>query len=121
MSPYAPQHQCGFPGCPITVDSVHRRCKRHRAQERKQIDHNRGSAARRGYDAGWRAARKRYLAVHPLCVECERIGRLTAAAVVDHIVPHKGDPRLFWDESNWQTLCRRCHNRKTATTDGRYK
>jgi positive regulator of sigma E activity len=23
---------------------------------------------------------------------------------------------LFWNESNWQALCRRCHNRKTAAT-----
>ncbi|MBZ5498887.1 MAG: HNH endonuclease [Acidobacteriia bacterium] len=40
----------------------------------------------------------------PLCGECERVGRLTATAVVDHIVPHKGDSRLFGDESNWQAL-----------------
>jgi positive regulator of sigma E activity len=28
----------------------------------------------------------------------------------------KGDLALFWNESNWQALCRRCHNRKTAAT-----
>jgi 5-methylcytosine-specific restriction endonuclease McrA len=44
----------------------------------------------------------------------------TAAAVVDHIVPQKGYSLLFWNESNWQSLCRRCRNRKTATTDGRW-
>jgi 5-methylcytosine-specific restriction endonuclease McrA len=31
-----------------------------------------------------------------------------------------GDPNLFWNESNWQALCRRCHNRKTAVSDGRW-
>jgi 5-methylcytosine-specific restriction protein A len=120
VSPYAPQHPCGFPGCPILVDSIHRRCERHRTQERREIDQNRGSAARRGYDSRWRAARKRYFAIHPLCVECQRMGRLSAATIVDHIVPHKGDPNLFWNQSNWQALCRRCHNRKTATHDGRW-
>lgn len=25
--------------------------------------------------------------------------------VVDHIVPHRGDPDLFWDPVNLQTLC----------------
>ena len=33
-----------------------------------------------------------------------------AATVVDHIIPHKGDSDLFWDESNWQSLCKRCHD-----------
>ena len=118
MSPFAPAHPCGFPGCPMLVDSAYRRCEKHRMQERNEIDQRRGSAARRGYDARWRAERNRYLTIHPLCAECERVGRLTAATVVDHIVPHKGDPNLFWNESNWQALCRRCHNRKTAATDG---
>lgn len=25
--------------------------------------------------------------------------------VVDHVIAHKGDQRLFWDRSNWQVLC----------------
>lgn len=120
VSPFAPAHPCGFPGCPILVDSGHRRCEMHRTQERKEIDQKRGSAAHRGYDARWRAARKCYLANHPLCVECEQLGLLAAASIVDHIVPHKGDPKLFWNESNWQALCTQCHNRKTAVTDGRW-
>ncbi len=32
---------------------------------------------------------------------------------VDHIKPHNGDLALFWDESNWQSLCKACHSRKT--------
>jgi len=48
------------------------------------------------------------------------MGRLNAATVVDHIVPHKGDAVLFWKQSNWQALCRDCHNRKTAVSDGRW-
>jgi 5-methylcytosine-specific restriction endonuclease McrA len=30
--------------------------------------------------------------------------------VVDHIIPHKGDKALFWDEKNWQPLCKYCHD-----------
>jgi 5-methylcytosine-specific restriction endonuclease McrA len=30
--------------------------------------------------------------------------------VVDHIQPHRGDQRLFWDRRNWQPLCRTCHS-----------
>ncbi len=40
----------------------------------------------------WQKARAAYLARHPLCVFCERDGRVTAAAVVDHIEAHRGDP-----------------------------
>ena len=39
-------------------------------------------------------------------------------AVVDHIIPHKGDKVLFWDRSNWQPLCKTCHDTKTAREDG---
>lgn len=38
-------------------------------------------------------------------------GRLTPATVVDHVIPHRGDRKLFWDSSNWQPLCVECHNR----------
>ena len=56
---------------------------------------------------------------HPLCVECQRNGRYIAATVVDHIQPHRGDTKLFWDESNWQPLCKACHDRKTGLEDSR--
>lgn len=39
------------------------------------------------------------------------------AEVVDHIVPHRGDGKLFWDEGNWQALCKNCHDSKTMTED----
>ena len=59
-----------------------------------------------------------FLAAHPLCDLCQRDGRVMPAAVVDHITPHRGDQTLFWDESNWQPLCKRCHDTKTAREDG---
>ena len=74
----------------------------------------RGGADARGYDTRWRKARKAFLQLHPLCAECMKEGKLTPATVVDHIVPHRGDPRLFWDEKNWQPLCKDCHDRKTG-------
>lgn len=70
------------------------------------------------YDARWHKARRMYLASNPLCAECMRRGRVTAAAVVDHIVPHKNNPALFWQEDNWQSLCTKHHNKKTASEDG---
>jgi len=47
-------------------------------------------------------------------VECRSYERLTPATVVDHIIPHRGDERLFWDETNWQPLCKQCHDKKTG-------
>ena len=67
----------------------------------------------------WQRLRKRVLLEHPLCVECERRGRVTPATVVDHIVPHKGNLELFWDENNLQGLCKNCHDSKT-TKEGRW-
>lgn len=45
---------------------------------------------------------------------CERDGRVTAANVVDHIIPHRGDQALFWDTDNWQPLCKPHHDRDKA-------
>lgn len=68
----------------------------------------------------WVKGRLLYLARHPLCAYCEARGLVKAATVVDHKVPHKGDERLFFDESNWQGLCEDCHNSvKQAEEHGR--
>ncbi len=53
--------------------------------------------------------------VYPLCANCLSKGILAPATVVDHIVPHRGDRALFWDENNWQALCKSCHDRKTGS------
>ena len=75
------------------------------------------SAGARGYTRAWQKARKKYLEAHPLCVECMKEGRYVRATDVDHIKPHRGDRSLFWDRSNWQALCKRCHDRKTRNQD----
>lgn len=43
---------------------------------------------------------------------------MVPATVVDHAAPHRGDRALFWDTSNWQSLCAHCHNVKSACEDG---
>lgn len=65
----------------------------------------------RGYGYEWQCARDEWLRANPLCVMCERNGHVVQANVVDHIKPHRGDMTLFWDRSNWQSLCTTCHNR----------
>lgn len=71
---------------------------------------NKQSSTKRGYGYKWQKARELFLKANPLCVYCECNGTITAANVVDHIEPHRGDQTLFWDRSNWQSLCSSCHS-----------
>lgn len=110
--PNKPRHPCAVPSCPNLTDAKY--CEEHRSTDEQR----RGSSTARGYDYRWRMASKAYLHAHPLCVMCLAEGRYTPATVVDHIKPHRGDRQLFWDERNWQGLCKPCHDQKTATEDG---
>lgn len=92
---------------------------RSKAESHRECDERRGSARSRGYDGRWDKARRAFLSEHPLCVMCQREGRVEPATVVDHIVPHRGDPRLFWDEANWQPLCKRHHDRDKQSQERR--
>ena len=62
----------------------------------------------------WAKLRTAQLAREPICQECQQ----QAAIIADHIVPHQGDTKLFYDAGNLQSLCKRCHDRKTAREDG---
>ncbi|HEP7965069.1 HNH endonuclease [Pseudomonas aeruginosa] len=76
------------------------------------------NSTQRGYGYRWQQARARFLAKHPLCRLCSDAGKVVEATEVDHIIPHRGDMELFWQESNWMALCKVCHSKKTATEDG---
>ena len=89
------------------------RCPHCDTKRKAEADARRPTAQRRGYDSEWRAMRAAFLVKHPRCAMC-----CGTAHVVDHVTPHKGDERLFRDQSNMQSLCNRCHSRKTAQRDG---
>lgn len=68
------------------------------------------SSTKRGYGYKWQQAIIPFKKENPLCVYCQRQGIISPAEVVDHIIPHRGDQKLFWDRSNWQSLCKSCHS-----------
>lgn len=77
------------------------------------------SSTQRGYGYKWQQARKTFLQVNPLCCMCKQDGRIEAATVVDHIEPHRGDRKLFWDRKNWQPLCKTHHDSTKAKEEAR--
>lgn len=109
--PWSARRPCRQPGCARLSERGKVYCAEH---AEKESDRMRGTAAERGYDRYWRTASRAYLARNPLCAECRKEGKLTPATVVDHIIPHRGDRKLFWDQGNWQGLCKLHHDRKTA-------
>ena len=117
--PVAAKRPCSAPGCGALTDVG--RCPKHKQEVRRKQDQERGTAHQRGYGARWQKASKAFLRAHPLCQcpDCdEGRQRLTVATVVDHKIPHRGDMVLFWDSSNWQSMAKTCHDRKTAREDG---
>lgn len=65
------------------------------------------------WSKAWRAVRARQLLKQSLCEECLKIERLTKANTVDHIVPRERGGSDY-EESNLQSLCESCHNKKRA-------
>jgi len=76
----------------------------------------RQSSSDRGYNAKWQRESAAFLALpsNQFCAcGCGR-----PADMVDHIVAHKGNMKLFWDKKNWQPMNRRCNSRKAAKYEG---
>ena len=55
----------------------------------------------------------------PLCVMCVGQDRIEAATVVDHIKEHRGNPDLFWDTTNLQSLCESHYNAAKQRSEAR--
>jgi 5-methylcytosine-specific restriction protein A len=117
--PRSAPRPCSYPGCGALVHGGSR-CPKHVQLDRRQSDAQRDPDRKRLYGYRWQKASKLYLSEHPLCESdgCSEQGRVRAATVVDHRIPHRGDLDLFWDRSNWCAMAKPCHDRKTAREDG---
>ena len=106
-----PLRPCRHPGCPALTREGY--CPQHKPSKAPR----RGSAEYHGWYSlpVWTEdLRPAQLLREPWCRECAKRGVRTRATVVDHVRPHRGDWALFIDPRNHQSLCKSCHDRKTA-------
>lgn len=62
---------------------------------------------------GWSSERRVFFDKKQYCCDCEIRGVLVPAMILDHIVPWRFAPDLFWETNNWQGLCFDCHDAKS--------
>ena len=73
---------------------------------------NNSQQARKWYKSKrWQRLRQKKLQAQPYCQCPHHKGKAIPADTVDHIKPHKGDARLFWDTRNLQSMTKQCHDR----------
>jgi len=99
---------CKRQGCPEIVEGTY--CEAHQPTTRTPEQQ-----ARPDYGSRWPKLRAAHLKREPLCRLCEMRGHVTPAQDVDHLVPWRGNHTLLLASWNLQSLCRRCHARKTAS------
>lgn len=66
----------------------------------------------------WRRLRDDHIKQNRLCVRCMAEARVELATVVDHVVPHRGDPDLFWT-GELQSLCANHHSAAKQSEEAR--
>ena len=126
--PEKPLRPCSHAGCAELVKLKY--CEKHKLihdnKTKSSINDAKTKERHRQYDKArphwhrlydskrWKCERIRYLTNNPFCVECAKDDTLKPASIVDHIIDHKGNESLFWDINNWQSLCIKHHNSKTA-------
>ena len=107
------KHPCGVTSCKnLTTDKY---CEEHKDRETVRGRRINPERVKMYKDPRYQRDRERFLIMHPFC---NAPGCNEPATDLDHIIPHRGDFRLFYDMSNWQGLCHKHHSIKTATEDG---
>src|SRR3546814_7587894 len=64
--------------------------------------------------ARWKRLRAAHLALEPACRGCKRMGRLTLANTVDHVVAISEGGHAFPGHDGLASYCPACHSAKTA-------
>lgn len=105
--PNAPHRECNHPLCPNYA------ARGGYCVEHQHVVHKRTAGAPgqnlTPSNRRFRRLRRAFLMRHPMCNVCQ----IEPARELDHVRPHRGNARLFWDQANWQGLCKLCHCRKS--------
>ena len=104
--------KCMRIGCMDTVVAK-QLCAKHQPKSASVVHRNRADYHKLYSTKGWQALRRKVLSNTPLCERCSTDDSPTIATDVDHVQPHKGDTKLFYNSNNLQALCHRCHSYKT--------
>jgi 5-methylcytosine-specific restriction protein A len=113
-------HPCFKQGCPNLTREKYCAAHAHLAESDKRATREFYNKRKRDKDAQkfyqsaeWQTLRDLKIRQTPFCERCYAEGRMTPAEIVDHEVEIKdGGARL--DMANLTSLCRGCHNKKTA-------
>ena len=116
--PRKPKTPCSHPGCPELTEN--RFCPAHEKQEARRYEkYQRDPATRKRYGRAWKRIRDRYISAHPLCEQCVKVGKMTPAEEVHHILSlSRGGTHA---EENLMSLCTSCHSEITAREGGRWQ
>lgn len=87
-----------------------------------EVERNRSRDAEKPWRSWYKTARWQKLRAQVLVRDaytCQRTGALLSgrhpapdSPVVNHRIPHRGDPSLFWDEANLETVAKAVHDRE---------
>jgi 5-methylcytosine-specific restriction protein A len=109
--PLKAKKPCAHRGCRELTAS--RYCDTHAKQEAKRYNrHSRNSDSNKHYGRPWKQIRAAFLSANPLCVMCERDGRLAPATLAHHKVKLADGGTNDW--RNLVALCGECHSRLHA-------
>ena len=115
--PHRAKKPCNHPGCGTAIPAKDKHCiahlPLHKDDYKRKIPQTGIYASPR-----WRKYRQWYLNRNPACVhKTNQIECGELATVIDHIIPvNQGGS--FWHSENHQAMCKRHHDKKTATEDG---
>lgn len=103
-------HACKATRCPHIAEK-HGYCSKHQQlYQPPKRKYPTKDSTKRGYDREWEQLAKAYLAAHPYCENCERLGVTPQPSkYAHHKIPIETDPtlRLEWD--NLLGVCAICH------------
>ena len=108
---------CRVAGCNGLAEYPERYCSKHLYLKRRDEERANTFLGGKQFTTGyselyntpkWKSLSRKQLKEHPFCTICGN-----KATEVDHIVAHKGNLDLFYNEDNLQSLCHECHSKKT--------